>query len=166
MRFPLLLAAFLAAPLHAANLDLNAFYRLRALSYSNLGLDTSNANNNNHSFLSNDARLGMTVRKILLETREGEDMTMDVGVLLHAVAVAGSSGPLASPFDRAASIYPDAGFRPFLENAFVAVHRFLGRPVDLTVGRQNFRLGSGLVLDDDGSGFTGANAVAALPWGG
>lgn len=153
-----------ASPAWASNLDLSASYRMRGLSYTNLNLNTENGNN--HSFVSNDARLGIAVRKIYMETLGSEDTTMDVSIGLHAVGVAGSSTALAVPLNRAAENYPNATFTPFVENAYMSVHQLFGYPLEATFGRQNFRLGSGLLLDDDGSGFTGATLRAALPWWG
>lgn len=150
----------------AANLDLSSSYRMKGLAYQNLNLATQGLNNNNHSFLTSDARFGVAMRKIYLETRRGEDTTMDIGVLFHAVGIAGSTSTLAAPFDRPAEIYPNAQFVPFLENAYVSVKNLWGLPWELKMGRQNFRLGSGLILDDDGAGLTGLTAQIALPWWG
>lgn len=166
MQNRLLLAAVIASACAtsawASNLDLTASYNIRGLSYSNLNLNS--ADKNNHSFVSNDARLGFAVRKIYLESRGGEDTTMDVTVSLHALGVAGSTVPLVAPFNKAAENYPRTDFAPFLENANISVHQLFGLPMETTFGRQNFKLGSGLVLDDDGAGFTGITARAALPW--
>lgn len=147
-----------------ANLDVSASYRMRAVSYSNLNLQDAAEFKNNHSFIGNDARLGLAVRKIFLETRNGEDMTMDVGVGLRALGVSGSTNALQAPFDRAANAYPSADLTPFIENAYIRVHNFWGKPVTATFGRQNFRLGSGLLLDDDGAGLSGIAAGGELPF--
>lgn len=167
MRSPLALAlAVLAAAapgVRAASLDVTASYKMKAVSYSNLdlGLDV-----NNHSYIGNDARLGMAVKKIALEDREGEETTLDLGLLLHAVGVAGSTVAVASPIDRTGSYYPNSDLTPFIENAYLRVSRLWGEPLQATFGRQNYRLGSGLLLDDDGAGFTGAVVRGELPWGG
>ena len=154
----------LAAPagLWAANLDVSADYRMRALSYKNLNLDATNPNN--HSFISDDARLGIAVRKIFLENRGGEETSMDVGILLHALGVAGSTVALQAPLDRAAAVYPNVNFTPFIENAYARVHQLFGEPVEATFGRQSFKLGGGLLLDDDGAGLTGVDLKGELPW--
>jgi hypothetical protein len=165
MRPTLALAVLaLAAPgARAANLDVTASYKMEAVSYKNvdLGQDT-----NSRSFLDNDARLGVAVKKIALEPRGGEDTTLDLGLLLHALGVAGSSASVAAPFDKAAAYYPNADLTPFIENAYVRVNRLGGAPIDATFGRQSYRLGSGLLLDDDGAGFTGAVVRGELPWAG
>jgi hypothetical protein len=166
MRLPLALAllAALAAPgARAASLDVTASYKEKAMSYRNLDLG---ADTNNHAFVENNARLGIAVKRIVLDTRGAEDTTLDVGLLLHALGVAGSSAAIAVPFDRAAAYYPNANLTPFIENAYVRVNRLWGEPVAATFGRQSFRLGSGLLLDDDGAGFTGVTVNGEFPWAG
>ncbi len=165
MRLPLALAfiAVLAPGARAASLDVTAQYKMKAEAYRNLDLG---ADVNNHSFISNDARLGMAVKKIVLEPRGGDETTMDLGLLLHAVGVSGSTVAVAPPFDRAAAYYPNVQLLPFIENAYLRVNRLWGLPLEATFGRQNFRLGSGLLLDDDGAGFTGAVVRGELPWAG
>jgi hypothetical protein len=162
---PLLLLAL--SPARAANLDVSAGYKMKAVSYENLNLTGVREDRNNHSFIANDARLGVAVRRIELETRRGEMMTMDVGITLRALGAAGSTSTVRSaPFDRIAANYPSADFTPFLEQAYVRVNNFLGYPLVATFGRQNYRLGSGLLLDDDGAGLTGVAMKGDLPWWG
>ena len=158
------LAALLAAPAGAANLDVTASYKMRAQSYTNLDLDANTKNN--RSFVSNDARLGVAVRKIGLEQRGAEETTMDVALALRAIGVAGSSTSATSPFNRAANYYPNTDLTPFIENAYLRVHNLFGKAFDATFGRQNYRLGGGLLLDDDGSGLTGVSMRGDLPWWG
>ena len=158
----LLASGFSAA--RAASLDVTAAYKMKAVSYSNLHYNTSDKNS--HAFIANDARLGIAVRHIPLESRGGEDVTMDLGVILHAVGVSGSTVSVASPFDRVASYYPNADLTPFIENAYLRVHRLWGYAWEATFGRQSYRQGSGLLLDDDGAGLTGASARGELPWWG
>ncbi len=168
MRTTLALAVLLASgagPSFAASLDVTAAYKMKATSYSNLNYNT--ADKNSHSFISNDARLGIAVRKIPLETRGGEETTMDLGVVLRAIGVSGSSTTAnAAPFDRVASYYPNSDLTPFIENAYLKVHKLWGYPWEATFGRQSFKLGSGLLLDDDGAGLTGVSARGELPWWG
>ena len=168
MRARILVLGFLAVSAspqnsRAASLDVTSFYRMRALSYTNLNLDTNNKNS--HSFIANDAKLGFAVQKIALETRGPDETTMDVAILLHALGVSGSTTALSSaPFDRIANNYPSSNFTPFLENAYLRVHYLFGLPLEATFGRQSYKLGSGLVLDDDGAGFTGVSLRGQLPW--
>ncbi len=168
MRPSSLLLAILLTPgfsvAHAANLDVTASYKMKAVSYSNLHYNTNDQNS--HSFIANDARLGIAARQIPLESRGGEDVTMDLGVVLHAIGVSGSTVSVASPFNRVASYYPNADLTPFIENAYLRVHRLWGYPWEATFGRQSYRLGGGLLLDDDGAGLTGASARGELPWWG
>jgi hypothetical protein len=106
------------------------------------------------------------VRKIALETRGGEDSTLDLALTLHSLGVSGSSSALTAPFDRAARYYPSTDLSPFIENAYVRVHKIFGKNMDATFGRQTFKLGSGLLLDDDGAGLTGISVKGELPWWG
>ncbi len=158
----LTLLAFAAPGARAASLDVTAAYTEKAVSYRNIDLGSDT---NNHAFLENDARLGLAVKRILLETN-GEDSTLDLGLLLHAIGVSGSTTAVSVPFDRAAAYYPSTNLTPFIENADLRVNRLFGKPLDATFGRQNYRLGSGLLLDDDGAGFTGATVRGAFPWAG
>ncbi len=89
---------------------------------------------------------------------------MDVALTLHALGLSHSSGTLPSPFDRAARYYPSTDLTPFIENAYLRVHNMFGKPIEATFGRQNFRLGSGLLLDDDGAGLTGVTLRGELPF--
>lgn len=157
-----ILLASAASTAHAASLDVTASYKMKAASYSNLHYDVNDRNN--HSFITNDARLGIAVRRIPLETRGGEETTMDLGIVLRSLGVAGSTSSVASPFDRVASYYPNADLTPFIENAYLKVHRLWGYPWEATFGRQSYRLGGGLLLDDDGAGLTGVAARGELPW--
>ncbi|HXS99386.1 MAG TPA: hypothetical protein VN915_01810 [Elusimicrobiota bacterium] len=165
MRLPLavLLLAIAAPGARAASLDVAASYKEKALEYRNLDLGAAA---NNHSFVENNARLGIAVKRIVLDTRGEEDTTLDVGLLLHALGVAGSSAAISVPFDRAAAYYPSTNLTPFIENAYVRVNRLWGEPITMTFGRQSYRLGSGLLLDDDGAGFTGATVRGEFPWAG
>src|SRR5689334_2295881 len=107
MRTPLAIAVLLASgatTAHSASLDVTASYKMKAASYSNLHYNVNDKNN--HSFVANDARLGIAVRKIPLESRGGEDVTMDLGIVLRAIGVSGSTVTKSSPFDRVASYYP------------------------------------------------------------
>ena len=150
----------------AANLDVTASYKMKAESYKNLNLDaSSNFSRNERSFIDNDARLGIAVRKIALETRGGDESTMDLALQLHAIGVAGSTTAVSPPFNRAAGYYPSTNLTPFIENAYLRVHRLFGKDLEATFGRQSYRLGSGLLLDDDGAGFTGITVRGEIPWG-
>ncbi len=153
-------------PARAANLDIAASYKMKAVSYSNLNLESDKSLHNNHSFIPNDARLAIAVKRIVLESRGPEEVTMDVGVTLRALGVTGSTTALQTPFRRVADNYPASNFTPFIENAYLKVIHPLGYPVETTFGRQNYRLGSGLLLDDDGAGLTGASLRGELPWWG
>ena len=151
---PLACLALLLGPAaaRAASLDLSLDYRARALSYSNLQMDSTQKSSND--FISERARVGFLVKKIALDV-PGEDSTMEVGAVLQAVGVAGSTVPLSAPFDRAAARFPNAQLQPFVENAYMRIYHAMGSSWDATIGRQPAVIGSGLVVSDDGVGFTG-----------
>ncbi|MFA6029249.1 MAG: hypothetical protein WC969_05295 [Elusimicrobiota bacterium] len=145
----------------AASLDVATEYRMRALSYTNLNL---NSDRNNQAFISQRARLGFTLKDIAIGEFRGESQSMDVSIRLHALGVAGSTTPFTPPFDRISEHYPNTRLDPFIENAFMRVRNLGGLPWESTFGLQTFRLGSGLLLDDDGAGLTGFSAKGPLPW--
>lgn len=165
------LAAFflIAAPSYAlaTNLDVTTEYRLRGVNYTNLNYNLDDAANK-QSFLSQSARLGFALKDILLTDVRGETETLDIVLKLRAVGatsmVKGST--VSAPFDRIAAHYPSTDFTPFFENAYLHTHNLVGWPWDLKIGRQSYRLGGGLLLDDDGIGLTGISARFRLPWGG
>lgn len=165
----LVLAGFLpASQAWGASLDVTADFRLRTLGYTNLNLSSDR---NNQAFFSQNARLGFLLKKIELASIQGVAETMEVGLAFRGVGIAGSTSPVQRPFDRIASNYPGSNFAPFLENAYVRVFNLFGYPWETTLGRQSFKLGSGLLLQDDGAGLTGVSMLGNLPfldmkWGG
>ena len=159
------LLAFGASAAYASSLDVTAAYKMKATSYSNLNYNTNDRNN--HSFITNDARLGIAVRKIPLESQGGEDVSMDLALVLRAIGVSGSTASVAAPFDRVARYLPERGSDSFHRERLSARAPIVELPMGgATFGRQNYRLGSGLLLDDDGAGMTGFSGRAELPWGG
>ena len=159
-----LLALFFAAALptlaSAANLDISSDYRLRSLSYTNLNLE---APNYDRSFMTQDARLGVIIKDVW-RSSSGNDERVDLGIAFRAIGVAGSSTTLQAPFDRIADNYPDTNFIPFLENAYMRIQNLFGYPWETTIGQQSFKLGSGLLLDDDGAGLAGVSTLISIPW--
>ena len=145
----------------AASLDVSTFYRMRALSYSNLDLQEPP---NNHSFISQNAQLSMFVKDIRLLSPGGEEQGMDVGLALRGIGVAGSSTALQAPFSSIGTNYPNTNFIPFIENAYVRLHQAFGHPIEATFGQQSFSLGSGLLLADDGAGLAGVHMFGSLPF--
>lgn len=155
----MLLASATAA--QATNLDITTEYRMRSLAYTNLNLGPDK---NDQSFLSQSARLGIAVNNVAIQDREE---SLDMVFRLRALGRTGrGQAAMPAPFDRIANQYPNASFTPFFENAFLRVKNLAGGPVELSIGRQSYTLGSGLVLDDNGAGLTGVSARGALPWWG
>lgn len=155
------LAALFSSVASASNLDVSTFYRMRALSYSNLDLQEPR---NNRSFISHNAQLSVFIKGIHITAPTGGDQSMDVGLALRGIGVAGSSTALQSPFSQIGSHYPNTNMVPFIENAYVRLHQAFGYPVQATFGQQSFSLGSGLLLADDGVGLTGVHMIGSLPF--
>ncbi len=155
---------FLAAsPAGATNLDVTTEYRMRALSYKNLHLGDPR---NDHSFISQSARLGIALNNIPLTEQNGRSETLDIVLRLRALGVSGSTAPISAPFDRIADQYPSADFTPFFEHAYLRAHNLAGLPWEWRFGRQPLTVGSGLLLDDNGAGLLGVSLRGALPWWG
>ncbi len=150
----------LTSTARAAKLDLSTNIRMRALSYENLNFSVDSPLND--SFYSQNASLGFVLKDLWLE--KSKDSTMDVGIVLKGIGIAGSSVPAKAPFDRIASRYPNSNFTPFIQQAYIKVHRAFNRDITMTLGRQCFELGSGMVLADDGLGFTGARVEFPSLW--
>lgn len=144
----------------AAKLDLSTHIRMRALSYENLNFSADSPLND--SFYSQNASLGFVLKDLRLE--KSKDSTMDVGIVLKGIGIAGSSVVAKAPFDRIASRYPNSNFTPFIQQAYIKVYRAFDKNITMTFGRQRFELGSGMVLSDDGLGFTGARVEFTPLW--
>ncbi len=168
------LLAFVPAPALAANLNINGALKMDDYSYSDLNLNS--ASPNNRDFLETNAQLGVAIDGVSLK-QLGEpkldNTTMDAVLKLHAIGVTNSgletgstaSGVLGSqPFKQISQNYPAVDYSPFVENAYVDIKDPYGVPLKMAIGRQSFKLGSGMLLDDDGAGFDGARVQATLPW--
>ena len=170
----LILLAAVSGPALATNLDVTSEYRLRAVSYRNLNLGylvdgagtPARPPRNDRSFMSQSARLGFALKDIPLRDVQGESMDMVLKLRALGATAFARGASVAPPFDRAAANVPDSDFVPFFENAYLRARDLGGLPLDMTVGRQTFSLGSGLLLDDDGAGLTGVTLTGGLPWGG
>lgn len=158
MRYPLfflILATYnslLATHARGARLDLSSDVQIRALSYGNINFSASEPAD--HAFIAQNASLGFVVKDIKVE--KSRDSSLDVGIVFNAVGVAGSTAPAKAPFDRIASRYPNTGFMPFIQQAYMRFNRAFDKDITMTLGRQSFALASGMTLSDDGLGFTGA----------
>ncbi|MFA5139749.1 MAG: hypothetical protein WC728_11000 [Elusimicrobiota bacterium] len=165
---PAVLLSALCAPALATNLDIATEYRMRVVNYRNLTQSSDQDSRNDQGFVSQNARVGFTFKDIPLGEYGGETQTLDIVLGLRALGsssfIAGSTVP--APFDRIAAHYPDTGMTPFMENAYLRAHNLAGWPWTFAFGRQNYSLGSGLLLDDDGVGLNGVSMRAELPWGG
>ena len=165
---PAVLLAALCAPALATNLDITTEYRMRVVNYRNLTHASDQYSRNDQGFVSQNARVGFTFKDIHLGEYGGETQTLDIVLGLRALGassfVAGSTVP--APFDRIAAHYPETGMVPFFENAHLRAHKLAGLPWTWVFGRQNYSIGTGLLLDDDGAGLNGVSMQAELPFGG
>ncbi len=168
------LAVFNSRAVLASNLNINGALKMDDYSYSDLNLNS--ASPNNRDFLETNAQLGIAIDGVSLKQLEEpklDNTTMDAVLKLHAIGVTNSgietgstaSGVLGSqPFKQISENYPAVDYSPFVENAYVDIKDPYGVPLKMTIGRQSFKLGSGMILDDDGAGFDGARVQATLPW--
>ena len=86
------------------------------------------------------------------------DPGIEIASVISAIGVSGSSAPLLGR-------YPNENFTPFIENVYARANELFGWPLNLTVGRQPFVWGSGLLIADDGLGFDGIRLEAGPYWG-
>ncbi|MFH1283506.1 MAG: hypothetical protein ABII27_07565 [bacterium] len=130
---------------NASSLDLGSEYRLRGLSYSNLDYVESTGDSSN--FYSHRLRIyliGSPLDNFEIITR------------IQAVGIAAGTTPT--------SRYPDADFNPWIENIYFTLKDVFSLPLDLSVGKQPFKYGQGLIVSDDNLGFTGIKLKYSYPW--
>ena len=86
------------------------------------------------------------------------DPGIEIGSVIQAIGVSGSSVPVIGR-------YPKEDFTPFIENIYIQANELFSWPVNLTLGRQPYVWGSGLLISDDGMGFDGIRLDAGPFWG-
>lgn len=144
-------------------LDIGSEYRIRGVQMSNptyaseatpgyvVGLNTvpvyGTASDQN--YYSQRARVYMKARF---------DSGIEVGTVLQAIGVAGSTQSMIGR-------YPKEDFTPFIENAYIQANEMFDWPVNLTLGRQPYKWGSGMLIDDDDLGFNAIRLDAGPFWG-
>ena len=152
-----LLGLFALAPLSnlfaASKLDVGAEYRLRGIQITNISyaseLPLGSGKTVDQKYYSQRARVYLTGKL---------DPGIQIGSVIQAVGVAGSSTALLGR-------YPHEDFTPFIENIYAQANEMFGWPLNLTVGRQPFVWGSGLLISDDDMGFDGVRVEAGPFWG-
>lgn len=128
-----------------ASLELGTEYRLRGLAYSNLDyLESTEDRSNYYSQRLRINLIGSPIEDFVIITK------------LQAIGVAEGSTP--------SSRYPNTDFSPFVENIYFKLNNFSDLPLNISVGRQPFFYGKGLIVSDDGLGFTGIKLNYKLPW--
>jgi len=136
-------------------LDIGTDYRLQAISLSKT--DYGATSGQNYSFLSERA---------LAYIGGSFSPNIEMMVQFQALGIVGaSSSTLSSPsVNPAAGRYPNTNFSPWVQWAYVKASHIYDTPISLTAGRQPMILGDGLIVSDDGLGFTGVRAQSQLPW--
>jgi len=151
------IAAFflLTSLAHAASvLDIGTDYRMRAISFDKV--DYGQTGDLSYSYFSERAQAHVGGRF----SPNLEFMTQ-----FEALGISGSSsGTIANPtLNPGGSRYPNTGFTPFVQTAYLKASQLYDWPVDLTIGRQPLTLGDGFILSDDDLGFTGLRLQSRLP---
>lgn len=147
-------AAFFCVSAQAvSNLDIGADYRIRAVQISN----PNYASDNPGSGATGEQKYYSHRSKIYMKARF--DPSIEIATVLQAIGVSGSTGPILGR-------YPNENFTPFVENAYIRAGQINDWPISLTVGRQPYTWGNGLLLSDDGLGFDGINLEIGPYWGG
>jgi hypothetical protein len=146
---------------HASSLIIDTDYRIRGVSYTDLDF---NANTSSDTASYYSQRVRITVAGKL-------DPNVEIGTKITALGVAGSTATiLAVPYPsaglvpalfagNAASPYPSTDFTPYIENAYVKLSNLSDLPIDLIAGRQTIEYGEGLIVSDNGVGFTGLRVI-------
>lgn len=136
-----LLLIFGAGAGFGANINIGEEFYLQGISINNADYQKEQSDHND--FYANQLRFYL----------EGElDKGVTVNLKLQSLGIWGQ--PYAST--QTVVGLPNQSFTnisPFVENAFIQLNSMLGSPLTFTFGRQPFRYGDGLILDDDGFGF-------------
>jgi len=140
--------------LHAApKLDIGSEYRIRGVQLNNPTYSSEEPigtqSTFNQDYYSHRARIYMKGKL---------DPGIEIASVIQAVGVAGSTAALLNR-------YPREDFTPFIENAYARANEMWGWPVSVTVGRQPFSWGSGMLVSDDGLGFDGIRLDLGPFWG-
>lgn len=124
-------------------------YQLRGIAIQNG--DTQTASRDNLNYYSQSAQ-------IYLNTRLSPEL--DARLRVRSLNVWGLEGT-GTPATR----YPAADGSPWIEQASIHIAGLAWRRMSLTLGRQAFQLGDGMLVSDDGLGFNGLRADFRLPKG-
>lgn len=145
-----------ALPARASKLDLLSSLDLRAVSYK--GLNFATVDPFDRSFFYQDASLGFILKDLSIEKEKGGETAIDLGIVLRGIGIAGSTLPVSEPFNANSVRNPATNFTPWFQQAYVKIYGLTNSNIALTAGRQPFSLGGGIVMADDGLGFTGIKA--------
>lgn len=142
------------APLDAApKLDIGAEYRLRGIQLTNPTYASEEPLGSGKTF---DQQYNSHRARVYLKGKL--DPGIEIATVIQAISVTGSSAPLLNR-------YPKEDFSPFIENIYLQANEIHDWPINVTIGRQPYTWGSGLLLADDGLGFDGIRLDAGPFWG-
>lgn len=146
------LLLFSSSFLHSAVIDLGSEYRLRSVTLANPTYTSETP-----------VGTGKTIDQHYFSHRarvyfKGKfDPNIEIGATLQALSVAGSTAPFINR-------YPKEDFTPFIENATIQANEIYDFPISVTLGRQPYQWGTGLLIADDGLGFDSVRLDAGPFW--
>lgn len=157
-KFYLVLLSGLLFPvcIYADSLDIDTNYRVSGISYQNNSFD--NSINNSLSYYAQ--RLQLTIKGNFSSNIE----------LCTKITSLGVAGSTKTPFSVLQSTFPyqKTDFTPFIENAYLKINNFEDLPLDISIGKQSFEFGDGLIIGDNGLGYFGfritGRYIKPFPW--
>ena len=151
----LIFSALLNASLvqSASKLDVGADYRLRGIYYSNPTYTSETPIGSGKTI---EQRYYTHRAKIYIKGKF--DPQIEVASVIQAIGLSGSTQSFQNR-------YPKEDFSPFIENAYLRGNELFDLPINLTIGRQPYVWGSGLLISDDGLGFDGIRIDMEPFWG-
>jgi hypothetical protein len=144
----LICGSVVGSRLFAASLNIDTDYRFRGVSYDNTDFDKKSSSDS-AAYYDQRLRLSITGKPT---------PDIEIGARITAIGVAGSTSTLY-PVP-----YPSTDFTPFIENAYVRLNNIAELPIDIVAGRQPMEYGDGLIVSDNGTGFTGIRLLGHTEW--
>ncbi len=138
--------------LQAAVIDIGSEYRLRSVTLANPTYTSEapigSGKTIDQNYFSHRARVYLKGKF---------DPNIEVGTVIQAISIAGSTAPFINR-------YPKEDLTPFIENAYIKANEIYDFPINLTLGRQPYQWGTGLLISDDGLGFDAIRLDAGPFW--
>jgi len=144
----LLCGTVINASLSAASLNIDTDYRMRGISFTNIDYDNTTSSDT-AAYYSQRLQLSITGKP---------NPDVEIGARLTAIGVAGSTTTFfAVPYSR-------TDFTPYVENAYFRINSIAELPIDIIAGKQTMEYGDGLIVSDNGTGFTGFRILGRYRW--